>query len=244
MAIVDGSPNQTTNVTIDPRSVAQAFHEIQQQQAAAVPRETRVQKKIKSLLESGNVDKDNLAEITDITQKAIEDFKDELKTSSAPDMVKMTNGRYNDVVTDALDKYIEGDKPLETSAKLLEYNISEKLKKDSDFMYALNQGTVDRRKIANTAKEVVESFSKDVLGRDKPSKGPAITSGVSSIAASQAIENGPPAGSIDEIAEPHRRTAYHKFNSLLQRNGVSKEEATRRAFAMATKNYKKSGTAA
>jgi hypothetical protein len=240
MTIKDGNPTQNITATVDPYAVAQIVREMQRQDAPPQQKESRFQTKIKNLLDKPDVDKDNLNELKDLVDAKAADLKDELGNAGAPDMVKFTQSRYNDTVTDALDKYIEGDEPLEKSAKLLEYNVSEKLKKDNEFMSSFNQGVVDKRKIATIAKETVEAFSKDVLGRDKSAKGPAITAGVPGTVATKAIENGPPAGSIDEIVEPHRREAYFKYNALLKRTRVTPEEAHNKALAMATKNYKKS----
>lgn len=246
MAIVDGSPApQNITATVDPYQVASLVREMQKQDAASQKKESRFQQKINSLLQTGNVDKDNLSEIADLTQRAMDDVKEELKSNAAPDMVKMTQSRYNDMVTDALDKYIEGDDPLEKSAKLLEYNVSEKLKNNRDFMEKFHRGELDKRQIATIAKDVVETFSKDVLKRDQSAKGPAITTGVPSSVANQAIENGPPAGSIDEIVEPHRRESFLKLKSAGQRWGkMTQENAEKWAFKHATRNYKKQGSAA
>lgn len=244
MSMTDGNPTQNITATVDPRAVAQIVHEMQQAQVATQKKESRFQQKINSLLQSGNVDKENLSEIADLTQRAIEDAKEEMKSNSAPDMVRMTQARYNDAISDALDKYIEGDEPLEKSAKLLEYNITEKIKANSSLMDKLNRGELDKRQIGNIAKEVVEAFSKDVLKRDQSPKGPAIKTGVPGTTASQAIENSPVVGSIDEIEAPHRREAYNKFKAMLTRNRVPADKAHEKAFTMATKQYKKQGTAA
>lgn len=243
MTMKDGNPAQNITATVDPYAVAQIVREMQKQDAAPQQKESRFQTKIKNLLDKPDVDKDNLNELKDLVDAKAADLRDELGKNGAPDMVSFTRTRYNDTVTDALDKYIEGDEPLEKSAKLLEFNVGEKLKKDTDFMRRLNAGEIDKRQIASIAKEVVDEFSKSVLGRDKSAKGPAIADGVPGSIAAKAIENGPPAGSIDEIAEPHRREAYFKFNALLKRNRVTPEEAHKKAFTMATMNYKKSKTA-
>jgi hypothetical protein len=244
MPITEGNPTQNITATVDPVAVAQIVREMQRQDVAGQKKESRFDRKVKSLLESGNVDKENLTEITSLQQAAIEDLKDELKTTGTPDMANMTLTRYNDTLSDAIDKYIEGDEPLEKSAKLLEHNVSEKLKKDPNFMAKFNSGQLDKRQIANAAKEVVESFSKEVLGRDKPGKGVAIGSGITGTAAASAIENAAPTGTIDDIVQPHRREAYFRLNSLFKRHKFSQDDAHKKAYEHAMRPYNKKGSAA
>ncbi len=256
MTIRDGSnpaPAQEIKATVDPVAVAQIVRQMQQADAAKEQKESRFQNKVKSLLASGNVDKDNLAEITALQQAAIDDLKDELTSKNGQTNAEATNARYKEAVSDALDKYIEGDDQLEETAELLEHKVLQKLGKDPQVMAKFNAGQLDRRTISNTAKEVVEEFSKKVLKRDKSSKGPTINSGIPSSVANSAIENSPPAGSIDDIAEPHRREAYFKLKGLFERSirrkqldgtAMTADLAARKAYSMATKQYKKTGTGA
>lgn len=247
MPIQDGNPPaQETKVTatVDPNAVAQIVRQMQLQDQAQQKKESRFEAKIKSLLSTEKVDKENLAEITALTQAAVDDLKDELKNKSGESTIQTTQSRYAEAVADALEKYIEGDDQLEETAELLQHKVLKKLAANSEVMAKFNSNQLDKRQISATAKEVVEEFSKKVLKRDKVSKGPAINSQVTGSVASNAIENSPPAGSIDDIVEPHRREAYSKLKSLLTRARVAPEEAHKRAYAMATKQYKRSGSAA
>lgn len=247
MAMTDGNPAdkpQEIKATVDPMAVAQLVRQMQKQDAASEKKESRFESKIKSLLASGSVDKENLSEITALTQAAVADMKDEIKNESGQNNVQSTQTRYAEAVADALEKYIEGDDQLEETAELLQHKALKKLAADPAVMTKFNAGQLDKQQIRSVAKEVVEEFSKKVLKRDKSSKGPAMNQGVPGAVATQAIENSPPAGSIDDIAEPHRREAYHKLRALYTRNKIAPEEAARKAYAAATKPYKKSGSAA
>lgn len=244
MSIQDGESTKNIVATVDPKSVAQLVYEMQRQGAAQDKKPSRTEARIKSLLESGNVDKDNLTEITTLQQAAIEDLKDELKASGLQTVAQSTYTRTKEAIQDALERYTEGDDQLEECVKDLQRRVEEKIAESPDALAKYNRGDLDKHQIRSMTKEVVESFSKSVLKRDKPSKGISVTGGVSGAAATKAIENAETVGSIDNIEAPHRRAAYNSFNSLLKRNKVDPKEAQQRAFAMATKEYKKAGSAA
>lgn len=246
MPMMDGNPDKPQEIVakVDSMGIAQLVRQLQKQDAAAAPQESRFQKKINSLLSTNTVDKDNLSEITDLMKAALEDQKEELKQAGNQTGAQSTQSRYEDAVSDALEKYTEGDDALEHISEDLHARVIKKLSKDPAVMEKFNRGQLDKRQVTAAAKEVVEDFSKNVLKRDKSAKGPAINSGVPGTAASKAIENSNSAGSIDDITEPHRREAYFKFNALLKRSRVPADKAHEKAYAMATKQYKKAGSAA
>jgi hypothetical protein len=253
MPMTDGNPDtKPVQATLSPDaaaaiglSVAQAVTQLQKQNAASEPKESRFQSKIKSLLSTGTVDKDNLAEITALQQAAIDDLEEKLVSKYSDTTIQSAQSRYAEAVADALEKYIEGDDSLEESAELLQHKALKKLSADPSVMAKFNAGQLDKRSINTIAKEVVEEFSKKVLKRDKTSKGPAMNTGVSSTVASNAIENSGPAGSIDDITEPHRREAFLKLKGIGQRWGKMTPEASEAwAYKHATRQYKKGGTAA
>jgi len=243
MPMTDGTekPVQEIKATVDPVAVAQIVRQMQKQEQSQ-EKPSRFQSKIKSLLESGGVDKENLKEIQELVDAKAADLEE--KMSSGSNNIQAMQSRYQEAVVDALEKYTEGDEQLEAVSDLLQDKILKKLGKDSDVMAKFNAGQLDKRTVNATAKEIVEDFSKKILKRDKTNKGPAINSGIPGSVANSAIENSPPAGSIDDITEPHRREAYHKLNALFKRNKIAPEEAHKKAFAAATKPYKKSGSAA
>lgn len=245
MPITDGNPTQNITATVDPMAVAQIVRQMQQADAATAQKESRFEKKVKSLLESGNVDKDNLNEITALQRAAMEDLEEKIKsTAGAPD-AKQVYARYSEAIQDALEKYTEGDEQLEAASEDLQKRTEKALAADAAVMTNYNNGQLDKRQIKSMAKEVVEKFSKDILKRDQSSKGPAITSGVTGTVANKAIENTSTAGNIDEIVEPHRREAYLKLVGVGQRWGkMKREDAENWAFKHATRAYKKSGSAA
>jgi hypothetical protein len=242
--IQDGT-NTTQNIvaTVDPKSVAQIVYEMQQR-GVQEKKPSRTEQRIKSLLESGNVDKDNLTEITTLQQAAIEDLKDELKASGLQTVTQSRYERTAESIQDALEKYTEGDDQLEECVKDLHRRVEEKIAGDPNLLGKYNRGELDKHQIRTMTKEVVEGFSKSVLKRDKPSKGLSTTSSVPGSVATKAIENAETVGTIDEVEAPHRRAAYNAYNSILKRNKVEPKEAQQKAFAMATKQYKKAGTGA
>ena len=246
MSITDGNP------TIDPaiitqavsQGVAQGVQQIQRMNLASEKKESRFQQKVKSLLDTQNIDKDNLSTITDLIDAKAADVQETMQSTAGGVDPKVTYARCSEAIQDALEKYTEGDKQLEKASKDLQTRVEAMIMADPATMQAYQNGVLDKRKIREMSKEAVEVFEKDILDRDSKSKGPAITSGVPGNVAAKAIENAPAGGSIDEITDPGRREAYFKLNALYKRNRIPAEEAHNKAFAMATKQFKKAGSAA
>ena len=246
MAMTDGNPTQEVQEIRELKdTVGQIVAQMQRQSAASEKKESRFETKIKSLLSTGTVDKENLAAIADIIEAKAADTKDEVSAKQSQNNVQSMQAKYAEAVSDALEKYIDGDEKLEKKLKTFQFETLENLAADTAVMRKFNAGQLDKHQIKAAAKEVVESYSKEILGRDKGSKGPAMNQGVPGAVASQAIENSPPAGSIDDITEPHRREAYLKLKSAGQRWGkMTPEAADKWAYGHATRPYKKAGSAA
>lgn len=246
MPMTDGNPEkQEITAKLDPMAVAQLVRQLQKQDQQQAPQESRFQKKVNSLLSSGNVDRENLNEITELVSNAVADLKDDLAKGNNQNGAQNMQSRYADAASDALEKYIEGDDSLEHVADDLHARVMKAMAKDADLMAKFNSNQLDKRQVATFAKEVVEDYSKKVLKRDgKTTKSPAINSGIPGTVANKAIENSNATGSIDDITEPHRREAYFKLNAMFKRNRLTADDAHAKAYAMATKQYKKSGSAA
>jgi hypothetical protein len=252
MPIKDGNPSQNITATVDPNAVAQIVRTLQKQDADAARQQEKknlFQNKVKSLLSSDKVDKENLAELTDLIEAKAADLKDELGSATTASGAQTIQSRYNEAVADALEPYIGDDEQLGKCDKLLVNNVFEKLKQMPDVVAKFNAGELDKRQIKTIAKEVVETFSKDVLKRDIQAKGVSMGGAVSGAAANSAIENDNTTDSIYEIPTEHQRTAALKLKSFLSRAGVvtnddgskrrmSEREANQKAYSMAM-SYKK-----
>ena len=246
MPMTDGNP------TIDPavisqavsQGVAQGVQQIQKMNLAEQKQETRFEKKVKSLLSTENVDKDNLNTIAELIDARAQDAEEKVGSTAGSVDPKQTRSRYLEAIQDSLEKYIEGDEQLESVADDLAARVEKSLANDSAVVSNFNVGHLDKRQIRNKAKEVVELFEKNVLKRDQSAKGITMDTKVSGTAAGAAIENSGTAGSIDDITEPHRRESFRKLNSLFKRSGMKPEVAQSKAFEAATRDFKKQGSAA
>jgi hypothetical protein len=251
MAITDGNPTQNITATVDPNAVAQIVRNLQKQDADAAKAQEKknlFQNKVKSLLSSEKVDKENLAELTDLIEAKAADLRDELGGVNTNSGAQTIQSRYAEAVSDALDPYIGDDEQLGKCDKLLVNNVLEKLGKMPEVVAKFNSGQLDKRQIKSVAKEVVEEFSKDVLKRDIQAKGVNMGTTVSGTVANPAIENDGPVDNIYDIGTEHQRIAAQKYKSLLMRAGtinkdgvktrMSEREANQKAYAMAI-GYKK-----
>ena len=195
MPITDGNPIPTQNITatVDPMAVAQAVRALQKQDAETAQRAQKknlFEGKVKSLLSSEKVDKDNLAELTELIDAKAEDLRQEMQERTGTGMQQTIVSRYAEAVDDALSVYIDGDKPLERAAKLLKSEVMDKLATLPDVVAASNRGEVDKRQIKNVAKEIVESYSKEALNRDHQAKGVKLDTSTQGSAVTSTIENG------------------------------------------------------
>jgi hypothetical protein len=250
--IKDGNPTQNITATVDPNAVAQIVRNLQRQDADTAKQQEKknlFQNKVKSLLSSDKVDKENLAELTDLIEAKAADLRDELGGAATTAGGQTIQSRYNEAVSDALEPYIGDDEQLGKCDKLLVNNVFEKLKQMPDVMAKFNAGELDKRQIKGVAKEVVDQFNKDVLKRDTQAKGVKMGGDVSGVAAKEAIENDGAVDNIYEIPTEHQRTAALKFKSFLSRAGtvttengskrrMTAQEANQKAYAMAM-SYKK-----
>lgn len=234
MSMTDGNPN---TVHIAPESVSAIIQGIQRTNAEAAKtqdKKSRFQEKVKSLLGSEKVDKDNLGELQDLIEAKAQDLKEEFTNTLPANPVQNMLSRYQEAVQDALEPYIDGDEQLEKCDKLLAGNVLELLGKNVDVMTKFNAGQLDRRQIKNAVKEVVEAFSKDVLKRDIQAKGVNLGNTAPGTVANADVENNVATDSIYDIPAQHQRTAAVKFKSFLMRTTkMSDGDAGKKAYAMA-----------
>src|ERR1700722_4025366 len=130
MSMIDGNPTQNITATVDPTAVAQIVRNLQKQDADAAKAQEKknlFQNKVKTLLSSDKVDKENLAELTDLIEAKAADLKDELATAQSAPQGQTMLSRYAEAVSDALEPYIDGDDQLAECDKLLVNNTLEKL---------------------------------------------------------------------------------------------------------------------
>jgi hypothetical protein len=251
MPMTDGNPSEQKEVkaVIDPMSVAQLVVQLQKQQAPAQKPESRFNQKINAILAKGGVDEENLSTVADLIKNAGEDLKEEIAKGGNLQGAQSTQARYNDAVADALEKYTEGDDQLEAMGEHFQSLVVKKLNADSTVMAKFNRGELDKRAVTAAAKAVVEEFSKNILKRDQPSKGPAIKTGVPGTSTSKTLEkSGTPANvdsnireQAESITDQHRKESYNKLRALFERNKFSREDAHNKAFEAATKQYSKAG---
>jgi hypothetical protein len=234
--INDANPTNIT-ATVDPMAVAQAVRQLQKQDAEtarASERKNLFQNKVKSLLSNEKVDKDNLAELTDLIDAKAQDLMQEWQDKQGSSGQQNIVSRYAEAVDDALSVYIDGDKPLERAAKVLKSEIMEKLSKTPDVVAASNRGEVDKRAIKNAAKEIVDSYSKEALQRDKQAKGVNLGTATQGTTFEGGIENGDLVASIEEIPTDFQRIAAKKFRSyLMTKQKMSVQDASKKAYDMA-----------
>jgi hypothetical protein len=252
MPMTDGNPEPKQEIVarVDSMQVAQLVHELQKKSQPEP--ESRFKQKINSIVAGGGIDQENLSTVTGLIQTALEDHEERLRKGANLNGAQSTQSRYADAVSDAIEKYTEGDEALEKMADHLHGQAMKKLASDSSVIAKFNQGQLDKRQVNAAAKEVVENFSKDILKRDKSSKGPTINQTIPGGLGSKALENSTTAGSINTsreaidqaIPETPRKEAYYKLNAMFLRNRIPKEEAHNRAMAMATKQFKRGGSSA
>jgi hypothetical protein len=247
MTMTDGNPSEQKEVraTIDAHEVARAYNELRKAEEKPAAPKSFFKEKINSILQDKNVDADNLNTIADLIEKHGEDLKQEFQKTANVAGGQSMQGRYQEAVSDALEKYTEGDDDLEGASEYLHSKIMSKLAKDPSIVQKFNSGVLDKQSIKAIAKAEVEAHSKNVLKRDKSSKGVTMASNVPGSQGHKAIESSESAGNISDIKEEPRRIAAQKFHSLLKRTGkYNAVEANNKALAMGVREFKRSGSQA